>query len=538
MPDARRLVRTTAALLLLNVSLTFVNVWPTPAVGWSGGVSVELAAATLLAAWAAARGRLSARPTAVLRTLALLWMVLTLGRYIDVTAPALWGRELNFYWDLRFLPDVAAMFLGASRRAVLLTLTAATGAVLVLGAAYAAYRWAFRELFASLATRRGRGLLGGASGLVLLVFALQTAGGFGLDYWGEKRQVVPTPVTQVYARQARLTLQALFRAQTLLPSPPMDATLSAVAGADVFLFFIESYGAITYDRPDFAARLQPARDALARAIQESGRDVASAFVESPTFGGSSWFAHISLMSGLQINNPDLNALLMTQQRDTIVTTFARRGYRTLALMPGLWYPWPEGAFYGFQDSYNGPRLAYPGPSFGWWDMPDQFTLARLDEQEVSQSARAPLFVFFPTVSTHTPFTPLPPYQPDWGRMLTSTPFDADDLVASYESEPDWFDLRPAYVNSVAYALETFAGYVQRRAGRDYVMILIGDHQPPAVVTGQGAPWDVPVHVITNRPAVIDALVARGMTRGLAPTRPRLSHMHELLPVLLAAFSAS
>ena len=31
-------------------------------------------------------------------------------------------------------------------------------------------------------------------------------------------------------------------------------------------------------------------------------------------------------------------------------------------------------------------------------------------------------------------------------------------------------------------------------------IVIGDHQPPALVSGEGAPWDVPMHVITNRSA--------------------------------------
>jgi len=33
-----------AALLLLDVSLTFHNVWPTPAISWRGEISVELAA--------------------------------------------------------------------------------------------------------------------------------------------------------------------------------------------------------------------------------------------------------------------------------------------------------------------------------------------------------------------------------------------------------------------------------------------------------------------------------------------------------------
>src|SRR4029450_7349141 len=42
-----------AGLALLNAAVTFDNVWPTPAVRWSGAFSVELASVllTLLALW-------------------------------------------------------------------------------------------------------------------------------------------------------------------------------------------------------------------------------------------------------------------------------------------------------------------------------------------------------------------------------------------------------------------------------------------------------------------------------------------------------
>ena len=67
------------------------------------------------------------------------------------------------------------------------------------------------------------------------------------------------------------------------------------------------------------------------------------------------------------------------------------------------------------------------------------------------------------------------------------------------------------------------------------MILIGDHQPPAAVSGKGARWDVPVHVIASRQPLIDALIAHGFRAGLTPARPSLVRMHDLLPVLLEAF---
>jgi hypothetical protein len=346
----------------------------------------------------------------------------------------------------------------------------------------------------------------------------------------------PIPVTQTYARQARFVVSAMYGARSLPPSPSFDADLSRVGGADVLLFFIESYGAVVYERPQFSSQVAQARDVLDAAIRASGHDVVSALVESPTFGGSSWYAHLTLLSGVEVRDPDTNALLMTAHRDTIPTAFARHGYRTVAMMPGLWYPWPEGAFYGFTDIYNGARLNYRGPSFGWWSMTDQFVLAALDANERRQPARPPLFVFFPTISTHTPFAPAPPYQPDWHRMLTPKPYDPAELDAAYSTYPDWLNLAPSYLAAVSYSYRTLAGYLRQHMDEDFVMILIGDHEPPALVTGPDTPWDVPVHVIAKRRDVLERLVSHGFQPGLTPHRPSLGKMHTLTPVLLDAFS--
>jgi len=316
----------------------------------------------------------------------------------------------------------------------------------------------------------------------------------------------------------------------------MDSDLALVKDADVFLIFVESYGAVSYERPAFAQGLAASRAAFEDAIHATNRDVVSAFVESPTFGGNSWLAHISLLSGIEVRDRDTNALLMTKKRDTLPTVFGHHGYRTIALMPGTWQSWPEGVFYGFDDIYGGERLAYRGPQFGWWDIPDQFALAQIDALEVNQKTRAPLFVFFPTISTHIPFTPTPPYQPNWPRMLTDEPYDETILERAYEEQPDWLDLGPSYVNAMAYAYAAIGGYLrQHTGGRDFVAIVLGDHQPAAVVSGEGAPWDVPIHVISSRKAVLDRLRAHGFRAGLTPARPSLSPMHELVPVLLDAF---
>src|SRR5262245_57395262 len=106
------LVVLVAALALLNASLTFQSLWPTPAIEWQHALSVELA--VVLIGLALAHGRARVPSASVLNWIAAVWVLLVLGRYEYVTAPALFGRELNLYFDLRFIPDVTAMLTRAA----------------------------------------------------------------------------------------------------------------------------------------------------------------------------------------------------------------------------------------------------------------------------------------------------------------------------------------------------------------------------------------------------------------------------------------
>src|SRR4051812_18134887 len=100
----RRLIAPVIALLLLDASVTFSNWWPTPAVYWHGAPSVELAVLLLALVIVTSRrwiggpqtdNQRSTTNAPLVRWLSAVWVVLILGRYVDVTAPALWGRELN-----------------------------------------------------------------------------------------------------------------------------------------------------------------------------------------------------------------------------------------------------------------------------------------------------------------------------------------------------------------------------------------------------------------------------------------------------------
>lgn len=520
-----------AAIGLLNIALTFANVWPTLGITWRGGLSAELAGALLGCLWL--RRRSGAPPSArVVGRLTWLWVFLAVGHYIDATARSLYGRDVNLYWDLKLMPNVSAMF--ATVANVALVAAVVVGVVLVPWLLAFPVRWAFRQVAASTELPAARRAMAGLAVAVLVLAGFQLAG----------RPVpgpfsVGAPISLAYASEAA---EVLYEAsgvgqKALPPAPSMDANLARVQGADVLLIFFEAYGVVAWDKPELVRDLAATREALVRDIAGTGRGVVSATVESTTFGGESWLAHISLLSGTEVRNPDVNARIMRDRaRDTMVKAFGRRGFRTVAAMPGLQLNWPEGDFYGFHQIYGTKALDYQGPPFSWWDLTDQFALARLDQLELADAGHAPVFAFLPTISSHAPFTPAPPYQADWARVLTANPYDQAALDDAYARPPDWTNLTPSYAEAINYTHRVVGGYLRLRADRDLVVVLIGDHQPAAFVSGEGAPWDVPVHVITARQPVLDGLKAQGFREGLMSPRPAIATMDGLLPKLLDAFS--
>jgi hypothetical protein len=520
------------AVLLLNAAVTFHNVWPTLRVHWPGEVSVELA--VLLLILAVSNARFGPTPRTVLAVLGTVVVVFALGRYADVTVQALYGRDINLYWDAPQFGAVSGMLARVASPWVVAGVC--VGAVLALTVLYLIARWSLGQIDDALrVSRRARWGFGLVAVVLCACFTAQ-----------QFRDVLPRflsfsiPVSRTYSAQFVRIMGALtgLSDRELPASPALQSDLRALGGSDVLLIFMESYGSSTYDRAEFQRALAPARQRLESAIEDTGRGVVSAFVSSPTFGGGSVLAHLSLLSGVEVRDQDHYAQLMTLKRPTLVSLFKGAGYRTVAVMPGLRESWPEGAFYGFDQIYGATGLDYHGPAFGWWRIPDQFSLAALDLHELQSHPRRPVFAFFPTVSTHMPFEPTPPLQPDWQRVLSARPFDAAPLASALTQTPVWTDLGKAYVSSVEYFLDTLASYLRTRASDNLVVIVLGDHQPAASVSGEGAPWDVPVHVIARQPQILESQRADGFQKGLLPTRPTAGKMSELGPWALAAFGAA
>ncbi len=443
---------------------------------------------------------------------------------------AMLDRPLDLYFDLAQMPSLVGLFVhgaGAWRAAAAFALGA-----LALAALSAASFWAL-GVFARIFAARS----GAAVGLALAVLLLSA----GVLLRGAGGGFVSFAATDAIADQGRRLTEAAsvmsgfdHRYDAALAAPAPAGDLVALAGRDVILVFVESYGTAIFDKPSFRAALAPDLVAFEQQAKKAGYAMASSRLRSPVFGGGSWLAHGTLDSGLKLD-PFLDRLLTESGRSNLGRDLVRTGHRAVAVMPGIKNPWPEASFWGFDATYFARDLDYRGPEFGWFDIPDQYTLAQFSSRELG-AGHAPLFAEIVLVSSHTPFAPVPPYVEDWHDAGSFKTVPAA-LWRHVRDAPDWAHLERPYLASIAYDLQTLAGFLARLDGNGLVIVL-GDHQPPGLVSPASAPWTVPIHVLSRDPALVAPFERRGYRAGVMPPRDGVKGMESVLGEFLADFSRS
>ena len=526
------------ALLCLNALLGFRSGWVPGSVLPDSRLAPEFVALWLLLLVLALYGRVTRTVVSVVTAVC---FVLVLGRYVDVIVPGAFGRPINLYWDGAQVPRF--LWVTAQKLPWWQSAAAALAAAALLWALWRLLRWAVALVAHEAApfALRARWVWLVTAGAVLLTTASLTG---ALPGW----RLVAKPVTPSYWQQGILLVAALSpeqRSRLLPPSSAVEAAmkappgqaLGALAGRDVYVLMLESYGAVVYDEPRAAAALQPRRQELAAAIAASGRHVVSAFVRSPTFGGASDLAHLGLLSGIDLMNPLAHDLLLTTDRPTLISLFRANGFQTFGVYPAVSWEWPERAYYGYDTYLDGRDLNYRGPDLGFWRIPDQVAFGLFNQAHPRESGTPPRFTFFATITSHMPFRPVPPHQPDWARLLTPQPFDTAELQRALSEKEEWLDLFPDYVRVFDYTYRWLASYFKQAEPRETVYVIVGDHQPVSSVTGESSSWDVPVHVVSRDPALLQRFVALGFHPGLEPPRPAVGALHEFTGLMLCAFAS-
>jgi hypothetical protein len=448
------------------------------------------------------------------------------------------GRPLNPLLDLELAPSLVHLVGG--------TLGGFTAALLLAGAALALLVLFILSLVAvgaaqrTLARPRPRALMLAIGILLLVLFGLGRAAPH-LMAW-RPVSAHASDMLLAHWRLGRDALQDQAKLEVAMSSDPFrdlpaSALLGRLSGVDVLLIYVESYGRSALEQLRYAATIQPRLESFEQELAAHDLVAASGFLTSPTMGGQSWLAHGTIQSGLWLpHQRDYDALVRSNWL-TLTKAFARAGHRTLAVKPAITMPWPEGERLGYDRIYAARDLGYAGLPYNWVTMPDQYTLSIFECLERT-GGDLPLFAEISLISSHAPWTPIPPVLEDWSAIGDGAVFSR---WAQEGDPPDvvWRDperVRHQYTLAIDYVLGVLASYAAAFADERTLLIVVGDHQPAPLITGEGAGRDVPIHVISGDPALLAPFRDWGLAAGMRPTGAAIGGMDRFRDWFLATFS--
>jgi hypothetical protein len=464
------------------------------------------------------------------QTLWVLFMTLRLFRIADTVVPQYLHRQFNLYIDSAYLYDLYDLLKTSSQGGDFLKLS--TVSLTVGLAALAATWYAWHTAARAFADRSIRDVFLIGSGLFLCVAVA----------WGWRAARPPAMIRlaqEILSIQDQLKQKRTFRVRLEKTAreraAPGPAALKGLEGADVLLFVVESYGRTVFIRPSYRPAMEATMTRFSQVLHQHGFEAVSAYLVSPTYGGSSWLAHDTLESGVRVENDLEDTTRLHSSLTPMAAYLHRGGYRTVSVMPGSRFPFPEGAYFDYEQVYYARHFDYRGPTFGWAPMPDQYVLDWVRRREFTRR-RQPLFVRYVLISTHASFNIQPPFIPNWDLIGDGSIYNMRPSINYPIYWPDLKNAGEAYLRSLDYEFETLGDYLARYVTTESLIIILGDHQPNLQLTEPREPWSVPVHVISTNPRLLEPFRKRGYTPGLIPDQPPPhAGMETFLPGFLQDF---
>lgn len=265
-----------------------------------------------------------------------LFLALRLLRVGATVVPMYFNRPFNLYIDSGYLFGLYNLLKNSSRQGDFLLLSAITAALALTVIVSSWYAW--QTAARALAVSRIRLWFLGGSGLILaavLIWGGDTARPPALAGLGQELLFIHKQREQQQGFVIRLE-------QTARDRKAHPATLNGLEGTDALLFMVESYGRIVFTRPEYRPAMGGTLSRFAEILDRYGFDVVSSYLVSPTYGGASWLAHGTLESGLRVSDDIEDTLLLRSSLPPLASYFRRNGYRTVSVMPGTRFAYPQG----------------------------------------------------------------------------------------------------------------------------------------------------------------------------------------------------
>lgn len=334
-------------------------------------------------------------------------------------------------------------------------------------------------------------------------------------------------------------------------------TPTLTARPDLQVYIVESYGSVLGLEPYREGWLAGLRD-LQASLASSGWYAATGWSRAPVHGGRSWIADAELLSSVAVAHQSRFQHLLTRLDDVphLPRRLQEQGYDTVLVRPkDRARPGVKLVnHFGFDTTVFALDLSYAGPTVGWGEIPDQYTIDWVHEHVLARRT-APTFSFFHLATAHMPWPEAPPLLDDYLAWQTreASPdtknAEERDLASLLELEFKRWRHGPGrkdkdalegqaerYLDNVRYDLGAIERRLRVPPTRDTVVVVMGDHQPPMLAKDDG--FFVPVHVLARSPERLAPLVQAGFTPGLLAERAKVSTRHRHLADLWMAALAT
>jgi hypothetical protein len=475
-----------------------------------------------LALWHVTGHWLRQRPAlrrAAAALLLLLYLFTWLYYLYESSVIALWQLEPNFYSQWQLGRDSLPLL----REALRVTPALAVGAALAVVA--------FCLLCGGLlrATLRQAPGIGRFSRRALALLALIAAIQIAIPHpsAAAPERVVSSVTRKTAAnigRSARLRHDILAFHQALAASSRDYTHYTLTEPPDIYLIFVESYGALMATRSPFRERWPAISDRLEQQLSAAGWHSATTLSDAPTWGGGSWLSYSSTLLGLRIEtHPEYLALQETFREERypdLAWWLQKQGY-DYTFFSSITTRMPhereeaDRAFFGMDRWLQFADFGYDGPLYGWGPAPpDQYVLHALRELVPPDPAGTPRLFVGITQNSHYPWDPHPERVADWRSLNNpALPDPPPDRRATVYSELK----QRNYLRAIEYQMEVLAEWIlETPSAENALYVLVGDHQPQQISSRRDG-FATPVHIISRDAALIAPFLAHDFTPGLAFT---------------------
>lgn len=291
---------------------------------------------------------------------------------------------------------------------------------------------------------------------------------------------------------------------------------------NIIIASIESYGALIHELPELKDYFQAKLSEEYELIEAKGWKAMSSLSRAPRISGGSWLSHASFLYGIFINEFALYESLMNnpvfENYQSLLHVLREKGYTNYYLNPLGGYDmsrinWDQiQRMFAADHIINDEAIGYKGQRTGSMgdSAPDQYAF-RFAYEQLKKEVNDPYSLFFISNNSHYSWLSPAQIEEDWASLnYPEKTYKQTDVSSA--------NLLSKYKTAINYQLDIFFQFLKEENPDNTIVVLFGDHQPPAITT-KSSSFHAPIHILAKDPKLLEGFGEYGFKEGLIHNDP-------------------